>query len=420
MTSIASAASSRGGSNGRPIRIGWLTIAPNHYHSPLYRVVAADRRIDLTVIYITRDGLDPYDGGYAQSISWDIDLLSGYRCEFVKRARQNHLPMKGLLQYRDLDVARAVRRGHFDVLVLHGYNSITHQLAALAQLSLGRPVVFREEQTLLMPRPAWKTVLKQAWLRPVFRRSSALCIGTANEEWFARWGIPEGRRFLAPYAAANERLKRDLTQIQDARVEVRRELGLPVDESPVILAVGRLIPQKGPLILLQAFARLRARMPSALMYVGSGPLGPAIEAESRRLGLKDVHFPGFIEQSKIVRAYLASDLLVLPSVTNEPWGMVVNEAMVCGLPVIVSDRVGSGSDLVRNGVNGFVVKAGDVDALERGLVELVSSSEMRRRFGAASSELIQDWTHERAAAALATAVASAVGPERWSAASGMP
>lgn len=400
----------------QPVRVGWIANSPIHYHAPLFRLLATDPRLDLTVVYL-RAGMNPRGGGYSEEVVWDVDLLSGYRSESARRARRNTSAggLKGHVLW-DPDVILGVRRGRFDVLVVDGYISFTRQLAALAQLSLHRPVMFREEQTLLTPRAAWKTALKQVWLPQVFKHCYGLCIGTENDRWFARWGIPERRRFLVPYAADNQRLEREFSQIAGDREAVRREFGLPAGDVPVILLLGRLIPKKAPLLLLRAFARLRSKMPCALLYVGSGPLGPEIEAESRRLGLADVHLAGFLNQSKVVRAYLAADLFVLPSEFDETWGIVVNEAMVCGLPVIVSDRVGSGTDLVHEGANGFVVRAGDVDALERAMAELVSSPEKRRRFGNASQQIVQTWTNERGATNVAEAIAHAVGPERWSAA----
>lgn len=398
-----------------PVRVAWITPSPTHYHAPLYRLVAADPRVDLTVVYLSRDGLDPYDGGYQQQVTWDLDLLSGYRSQFVRRASRNRIG-QGPLSYRDVDIAGAVLRGRYDVLILQSYSSLAHQSAALAQLLRGRPVIFKEAQTLLAPRPAWKTALKRLWLPLVFGRSHALCAGTENDRWFAQFGVPKARRFLSPNAVDNERLHVEVSSHNGSREALRRKFGLPSGGYPVILAVGRMIPQKDPLTLLRAYARVRATTPCALLYVGSGPLLRQIEAEARERRTPDVHLAGFVEQSRIAEAYVASDLLVLPSL-DEPWGMVVNEAMACGLPVVASDRVGAGTDLVHDGANGYVVRAGDVAQLADALQALVSSKARRDEFGRVSRQVIERWNHECAAAATLMAIASAVGPLRWMSAS---
>lgn len=413
MTDLVREATSQNVPANDPVRVGWVTFSPMPYQVPLYRLLAADPRIDLTVIYLSRDGLAPHDVGYGEPIIWDVDLCSGYHWEFASRANEHQLG-QGPLHFHDLDVVRAVGQGRFEVLVLHGYSTVTHQLAALAQLSLRRPLFFREEQTLLAPRPLWKTAIKTAWLRPIFKRSRALCIGTENERWFARFGVPDSRRVIVPYAADDERLRRDMaTQPGGA---LWSQLDLPAPNCPVILAVGRLVPQKGPLILLRAYERVRARMPCILLYVGSGPLRQQVENEARANGVPDVHVVGFLGPLQIARAYAAADLLVLPSAHNEPWGMVVNEAMHCGLPVVVSHRVGSSTDLVHDDINGYVVEAGDTDALAHAIERIAASPERRRRFGEASRTIIGNWTHRHAAAAVLGAVSDAVGSARWDAA----
>lgn len=401
--------------SSRAVKVGWIDFSPVHYKPPLYRMVSNDHRIDLTVIFLSRDGLIPHEGGYGQPVTWDVDLLSGYPSEFAKRSLKNRGHINhGLLHYRDLDVVGSVAAGRFEVLILHGYNSLTHQLAAIAQLLRGRPVIFREEQNLLAPRPRWKTMVKNSALPPIFRRCYALCIGTENARWFERFGVPDNHRYLAPWAVDNDRLQFEASVYARDRDRARAAFGLP-EGCPVVLFAGRLAPHKDPLILLRAFAEVRAKLPCALLYVGSGPLLPDLQAEAERLGLQDVHFAGFVEQSRIPCAYAVADLLVLPSV-HECWGTVVGEAMACGVAVIVSDRVGSASDLVRHGANGYVVPSGDVEALAEAIGSLVSCPERAREFGDTSTAIMRDWTHERAAKGVLAAISDAVGPARWAAA----
>lgn len=395
-----------------PVRLGWISFAPVHYYSTLYRLLAADSRLDLTVLYQSRDGLDPYDGGYGQPIVWGADVCSGYRATFAKRATK-HTIANPLACH--LDLVQAVIGGRFEVLVIFGYNSLTCQLAALAQLWLGRPVIFRDDQNLLEPRPLWKTILKTVWLRRLFSHSFALCVGSQNRRWFAHFGVPEERCYFAPHSVDNQRLQRLASLHSSDRNGLRKRFGLPESGTPVILFVGRLIPKKAPFVLLHAYARVRESVPCALLYVGDGQLRPALEVEAKRLGLTDVHFAGFVGQDEIAAVYAAADMLVLPSVSNETWGLVVNEAMACRLPVITSDHVGCSADLVRDWVNGHVVHAGDVQALADAIGRVAASSCQRARFGAASNQIIQDWTPERTASGVLSAVETAVGPERWSA-----
>ena len=126
------------------------------------------------------------------------------------------------------------------------------------------------------------------------------------------------------------------------------------------------------------------------MFVGEGPLRGEMERLISSSGLKNVHILGFRNQSELPACYAMADALVLPS-ESEPWGLVVNEAMCFGLPIVVSDRVGSAPDLVRSGRNGFVYPMGDVSALAGCLRKLIANDVARAEMGRQSMEIITRW-----------------------------
>jgi glycosyltransferase involved in cell wall biosynthesis len=193
---------------------------------------------------------------------------------------------------------------------------------------------------------------------------------------------------------------------------LRAQLGIEREAGPVILTVGRLIPKKQP--LREAFRQVRASRRCTLFVVGSGQFEHELRQKVAAEGIPDVVFAGFLDQTQVARAYAAADVFALSSSHDETWGLVVNEAMNFGLPIVVSDRVGCGADLVENRRNGFIVPWRDREALARALQTLVESAALRQRFGQASIEVISPWTYDRAAAGLCHAVAAAVGAERWS------
>ena len=184
----------------------------------------------------------------------------------------------------------------------------------------------------------------------------------------------------------------------------------------MILTVARLIPKKQSHVLLEAYRRVRERTACSLLFVGAGEMEAELRRTVGKQGIPDVVFAGFMNQSEITKAYAAADIFALPSGYDETWGLAVNEAMSCGLPVVVSDKVGCAPDLVKDGENGFVVRSGDARALESRLQMLVDSQATRERFGADSLNHIATWTYDVAADGLVQAVAQAVGPERWTAA----
>lgn len=145
-----------------------------------------------------------------------------------------------------------------------------------------------------------------------------------------------------------------------------------------------------------------------LVFCGEGPQRGDLEAEAQALGLSNqVRFIGFTNQTQLPGVYSASDLMVLPS-EYEPFGVVVNEAMLCGCPVVVSDRVGAGYDLVRTGENGFVVSFGDVSSLADVLREALAAPDRLRSLGKAARERMRSWAPADNINALVEAVGRAM------------
>jgi glycosyltransferase involved in cell wall biosynthesis len=208
--------------------------------------------------------------------------------------------------------------------------------------------------------------------------------------------MPDERMYPAPYCVDNDELQRRADELAPRRTDLRARFGI-TDAAPVVLFAGKLIDKKQPLLLLEAFARVRRERPCALLIAGDGPLRPAMERRAEELGLSDVHFAGFLNQSDLPHAYAAADVFVLPSKLHETWGLVVNEAMNFSLPVVVSDKVGCGADLVRSGANGFVVAHGEVSDLADAIARLVDDPELRARFGATSRKLIARYSIEACA-----------------------
>jgi glycosyltransferase involved in cell wall biosynthesis len=189
---------------------------------------------------------------------------------------------------------------------------------------------------------------------------------------------------------------------------LRRDWGVP-DDATCFLFAGKLIPKKHPLDLLHALGRAeRGGARAHALVVGTGELlAPARElAEREQL---PVTFAGFLNQTEIVKAYVAADCLVLPSDHGETWGLVVNEAMACGLPAIVSDQVGCGPDLIVAGETGAVFPMGDVAALANRLVEFAANPARLPVLGErARQRVLADYSVERAVAGTLAAVRAVV------------
>jgi glycosyltransferase involved in cell wall biosynthesis len=367
------------------------------YQAPLYRALAADPRVELTVLFASSGGVRPYDANFGgRTVVWDVDLLGGYSSRFVKAADRNEVSA-GFFGMRDLDVIRPILKEEWDAIWVHGYSYVTLWLAIAAAMLRGIPILVREEQTLLHERPWPRRWLRAAVLRGLFSKIHGLYIGTNNRTFFAHYGVPEHRLHFVPYCVDNATLQQQAAELADRRTEMRAKFGISPDGGPVVLFVGKLIPKKQPLLALEAFAEVRRELACTLLIVGEGKFEDAMRSRIAGEDIPDVRFAGFLNRSEIAQAFAAADLFVLPSGRHETWGLVVNEAMNFGLPVVVSDKVGCAADLVHEGDNGFVVAHDQVGPLASAIRKLVESADLRKTMGDRSRELIDRWHYGLAA-----------------------
>jgi glycosyltransferase involved in cell wall biosynthesis len=268
---------------------------------------------------------------------------------------------------------------------------------------LGIPTLIRGESHLLPERTRPRRAAKAAasWFA---RRSlaGAIAIGSLNAEYWRFYGIPDARIFKAPYVVDNAWFA---ARAEDARARAaawRQELGLS-PESLVVGYAAKLSQVKDCGTLITAFGK--AAVPgTALVVVGDGVLRAELEALARSFPDARIHFAGFLNQSAMPSAYALSDLFALPS-NFEPWGLVINEAMNLGCPVVVSDAVGCAPDLV-GADNGWVFPAGDAERLAAVLRQALGGPDARARLarmGEASHKRIASWGMPEAAAGIAAA-----------------
>jgi glycosyltransferase involved in cell wall biosynthesis len=381
------------------MRVAHLVSHPIHYQAPLYRELSARPGIDLTVYFYSDASVRGYrDREFGTDVRWDTPLLDGYRSRFLPSAAETRTQGR-YGAGPNWDVLHEVYAERFDAVWIHGYAHLNAWLAAAAGRLRGSRILLREEQTLLHDRPAHTAALKEVALRALFSQVYGLYIGEENRRYFLRYGMDERRLFPARYCVDNAYFRRRAEELAPRRDELRSRFGIDSDV-PVILFVAKLIPKKAPFVLLDAFRRVRERVPCALLVVGEGELRSELEAPAG----PDVHFAGFLNQSELAEAYVAADVFCLPSIEHETWGLVVNEALNFGLPVVVSDKVGCAADLVRHGWNGFVVPAGEPEPLAAALEQLVTDESVRREFGERGRQLVGEYSVEACADGIVAAL----------------
>lgn len=373
------------------LRVAHLVFFPIQYFAPLYRELARRSEIDHTVYFYSDATLRQFhDKEFGREIQWDTPLLGGYESRFCSSALKKGI-RESFFQRPNWDIIRDTAFGKYDVIWIHGYAHPNTWFAAIAASISDTKLLIREEQTLLNGRPWYKRVLKAIMLRALLRSAYGLYIGENNRRYLEHYGMPASRLFPARYCVDNDYFQRKAEELAPSRGEIRVRFGI-TDNAPVILFSGKFIEKKQPLLLIEAFAKVYKQTPCWLLMVGDGPLRQPMEDLIRQSQIPNVILPGFLNQSEIPRAYTAADIFVLPSKYMETWGLVVNEAMNFSLPVVVTDKVGCASDLVREGWNGFVVDHQRVDALAETIGTLVKDREMRQSLGRRSYDMISNYS----------------------------
>ncbi len=385
-------------------RVLLVATHPTQYSVPGFRRLAGDPRVDIQVAYCSMQGASPgFDRGFGREVQWDIPLLEGYPwIELRNRARRPGLERFGGLVNTGL--WKLIRRGQFDAVVFYtGYRYATFWIALLAAKASRTAVLFGTDAATLDSRDgrAWKRWTKRLLWPLIFRLADQVIPPSpAGAELMRSLGVPARRVTVTPFAVDN-----DWWNARAARVDrqaVRRAWGVSEDDL-VALFCAKFQPWKRPLDVLRAFHR--AGVPrSVLVMAGEGPLREQVEAEAASLGIRDrVRLLGFVNQSQLPDIYASADLFVLPS-DYDPCPVVVCEAMLCGLPVVLSDRVPGRFDLVISGETGEIFPCGNVEALAEALRKILGDRENLGRLSRNARERIAGCSLDHGVAATVEAI----------------
>jgi glycosyltransferase involved in cell wall biosynthesis len=378
------------------VKVAALYSHPTQYAAPLIREIASIANIDFTVYYCSRQGVEEtLDKQFGTIFKWDIPLLGGYNYTFLPNFGDTK---RDGVFFRLINpaIVRELYNKRYDFLIVHGYEHFTKWIAFATAVLCGTKIILRGESNSLNKRTLLVRVVKRIILRLLFYFiHAAIYIGHANRTYYLEYGLPEKKLFFAPYIVDNTFFQNEHKKLSPRRRELRERVGVN-DERPLILFAGKLLEKKQPIFLLKAYQKVREETNCALVFAGDGILREEILKIVSAEKIPDVTITGFLNQSQISEAYTLADIFVLPSY-NEPWGVVVNEAMNFGLPVIVTENVGCAPDLVQEGQNGWVVGVGDLDTLSGKIKEMVIGESLRATFGQKSKEIIKSYSPKRCA-----------------------
>lgn len=347
-------------------RILFLTVIPSPYQRQLFDRIWKAQVFDVKVLY--------YAIG-AHDRQWQHPELSTFESVMPGKV----LRWLGGTAYCNPGILRSLSDANADVVVISDYSAPTAQIAMRILGLRGSPWVFWGEVPGFNQRNGIGSFVRRRLQAPLATARAIAAIGsravTAYEKLFPGKAI-----FNIPYFC-------DLAPYQEARRTRPAARGDAVD----ILFSGQLIARKGCDILVEAFAKVASKYAHArLVMLGGGPERRVLEGMVPDALRDRVIFLGHREPHEIPEIFAAADVFCLPS-RHDGWGVVVNEAIGAGLPIVVSDAVGAGHDLVRDGVNGYLTRAGDHEQLAEMLDRLVGDATLRTRLGMESQAMARNW-----------------------------
>ena len=362
-------------------------IAP--YRIPVFNALAAQPEIDLHVIFLSETDRSLRQWPvYKEEISFSHEVLPHWR----RRIGKYNLLL-------NVGVTASLDRIRPQAIVCGGYSYISSWNAAVWARRNGVPLLLWSESTANDCRKARGIVelLKSCFLGCC---RAFVVPGKSSFTYLCQLGVPPQSIFTAPNAVDVDFFAGVAQEVNAS--DLRDRLELP---ERFFLYVGRLVIEKGIFELLRAYAKLDAEIRAriGLVLVGDGPARTELLDLIATERLTSVHCVGFLHREQLGKLYAIAEALVLPT-HSDPWGLVVNEAMSCGLPVVTTSVAGCAADLVIDGWNGYIVPPRDVNGLSTALYRLARQPEFKEQMGLRSAQRIRSYSPQTWAAGLVEAV----------------
>ena len=377
-------------------RLVLLTEIISPYRIPLFNTLARRSEVNLHVIFLseTDPSLRQWQV-YKDEIQFSYEVLPSVR----KR-------MAGFNMLLNRGVSQALGRAGPDVILCGGYSYVASWSTLFWAKSHDVPLILWSESNVQDSRRGHSVVelLKSLFLK---RCDRFVVPGRSARQYLVSHGIQDGVVYTAPNAVDNILFANAAQLACNNAPVMRQRLQLP---GRYFLFVGRLVPEKGAFELLSAYAKLDERLRTlvGLVLVGDGPAKPALEAQAAKIASGRVIFAGFAQREQLPAYYALAEMLILPTYTDT-WGLVVNEGMACGLPVVLSRAAGCADDLVEENWNGVLIPPKDEPALAAAMERLATQNDIRVKMSANSRERIAHYSPERWANGVVQAVGESLG-----------
>lgn len=360
-------------------------IAPQRV--PFFERLSSHPSIDLFVYFCSKTVKERKD-------VWDIPMSDKFDYSVLSGITLESYSIIYLIYHINPYIIPKLIKEKYDAVIIGGCSDFTTQAAFITSKLLKTPIILWSEG---IKSSQWPGGIKSAQsllvkavspLRKyITRKVDAIVVpGTMSRDFYIGEGAQPEKVFIAPDALDNEMFTQQSSKFKKEKESIKRELG--IRNKKVILYVGQLIERKGVRYLIEAYDELKKDYGDAcLVIIGDGPLRNELEGICVKENIKDVHFTGNKSQIELPKYYSIADFFVLPTL-EDIWGLVVNEAMACGLPVISTKAAGCAVDLIIPGENGFIVDEANADQLCSAMKKVILDEALARKMGNKSVEVI--------------------------------
>jgi len=347
-------------------KIAIVTTHPIQYQSPLFKEISHLDKFEADVYFASKQGYQSkyIDKDFKKKFNWNINLLSGYNYLFSSKNDQNVNSF--FLSYKDLN--NTLFKNKYDAILLFGWNNILYIKSFFLAKIHKVPIILRVETNSSQKINYFKKIIKYFILNILFKYIDYfLYIGTLNKKFYLNLGVNDKRLYPAPYSVDNN----FFLNKKETNIFINKKF-----KKKTILFVGKLIERKNVEEFLNLAKLFKNDRRFNFLVVGDGHQIKLCNEFIISNKLSNIKIAGFKNQRELKVIYQKSFLLIVPS-KYETWGLVINEAMASGLPVICSRNCSSSRDLIINGKNGYVYNLGDIKLLKKIIIEL---SENKKKY----------------------------------------
>ncbi|MBS1627443.1 MAG: glycosyltransferase family 4 protein [Bacteroidetes bacterium] len=343
-----------------------------------YQLLNTIKNISYKVVYTgNTSNINKYNNERINQAAFNINLLEGY----------NYISANGNENIVLNEVSKC------NVMVVYGHYDNIFKKALLKGKLMGKKIILTTDATTILgsyESGGWKIKIKPIFLKLLYNvfANAVFVPSTVSKKFLQSVGIKESKIIITPYVVNEDYFQTILQEKNNIREKHNIH-----SNAVVFVFCAKFLERKNPLDAVEAFAKIN-NSNAVLIMIGDGPLKETIQNKIADLNLADkVIMPGIVTYSELPLYYAASNVLLFTS-SHEPYGLPVNEAMLCGIPAIVSDSIGARLDLVHDAETGFVYKTGNINALSVLMQQVIDNPELFKQMGNNAKQKMKYWSSE--------------------------